>query len=279
MPKTIADTLEMNDPPVEFWRALALGLLRRVEAREPGFTSAAGVSILLAAETAEMLLLRKDHLDEIPDIVKPPKVDTPDEGPARYQNLIRRLGDQLELELSSLKVDRRRLKPDLCPIPKHMLGVQYLWVRFWVQSLREIIKQRGIGEAARAIWRIYGLEHTGTSLKECLGRAQRDRKFFWRFALLYGVILKNDLAFPDDETMEAMIQACESEKTTSAEAALEILEMICTIKDPKTGKERYKLSAAKIKQEIAKRDGVGRTAREVRIRSAQRKLFPELQAK
>jgi hypothetical protein len=232
-PKPFYELLSNEKHTLEFWRSLALGLLRRAEEREAGFSFAVGRLLydsLEAEEDIERIAARGGDCE-------------------RAKKALDNAVNKLEAKLANLKIDRRKLKPDPWPIPRWDLVHEYDWLFFIIRTLKRVLRQDGFDEAARRVWGNFYFE-AAVRYEEYVAAIGGNPLKFWEFALLLAFFKFGDVEKPDAPTLEAMARACMAEPPGTA--ALSVLELCCTIKDLKTGKLRT-LSADKIKQYISRR--------------------------
>lgn len=241
-PKSLADLVSSKEYILEFWRTLALGLLRRSEAQEPGF-----------AEAAKSLLLELSSL-----------ADTIEEAATLGNAWMKLVKDPyardlktLEAELSTLRVDRRKLRTDPWPIPRDELAPKYSWLFFYIRTLKRISRQEGLDAAIDLVYRSF--QDSSVTRKDYLTFVGKNPVRFWWAALLFGFLRYEMPEIPDAATLDAMGHSCLAEPPGAA--ALSVLALCCQVTDPKTGRIRS-LSAEKIKQYVSASRPRGRKAQE-----------------
>lgn len=241
-PKSLADLVSSKEHILEFWRTLALGLLRRSEAREPGFAEAAKSLLLNLSSRADAIEEAATMGDQWIKLVEP------------YNARDLR---ELEVELSTLRVDRRKLRTDPWPIPRVELGAKYTWLSFYIRTLKRIWRQEGFDAVRDLVWRSF--QDSSVTRELYLTFVRKNPVRFWWAALLFGFLRSEIPKVPDAEILDAMAESCLARPP--GDAALSVLELCCQVKDPKTGKIRS-LSATKIKQYVSASRPRGRKAQE-----------------
>lgn len=196
MPDTLADRLAGLELRPDFWRAFALGLLRRAERREPG------ASVVLARILRGILYSHGQVLGSQGEIVfvYPRKKWEGAFLEAYLQDLV-----DLERELSSLKIDRRKIQYDFEPFEFSLLYDVYHKLRILIMAMKQVTKRSGYRKAASNLWNVFGRFGRDIekfrSLNACLTYVGKDPRRFWEATLLMGFFcfLREEVPMPPKE--------------------------------------------------------------------------------
>ena len=201
--------------PDDFWKALALALLVRVQKKEP---SVATKILRLAITHGRMWAWSKEATH-----VLPPGIDRD-----VMQSFVR--------QLSALDVRRGKIKPEL-PIPRDTLWVAHALLKEAIKRVRRSIKQggrkRGVQRAAQDLVDFYGDAIIGRVLREgknlpdsVMAYVRQTHDSIWQL-LIQLHYFTFGVPPPSDRRLKELIVRCKA--STPAEASLAILAAVCNV--------------------------------------------------